>query len=275
MVNSIAVKNKVNRQYWIEAGDTYYTQHLGPEYRAYQIRNLTRFRDLTANARHIIDIGANVGQNTIEYATWAERVSSFEPVPYVNQFLQQNIAWNKANYVNDLGWYKTSTGWADMDPRAPIDVYPYALSDYDGVNDLLITPTESGHTHLIPLGGTRSKKPRIPITVKRLDDFGFTEVDGIKIDVEGFELPVLRGADATITQWRPIVQTEIVEHQCGRAGYTPQDLCDWFAARDYVRTMNTGRIMPTTYEKVRGTMDSFWIPREKLTSTYNDLFGQS
>lgn len=47
------------------------------------------------------------------------------------------------------------------------------------------------------------------VQVKPLDDSGITGVDFIKIDVEGHEIEVLKGAAATIRESRPIVLIEV------------------------------------------------------------------
>ena len=44
--------------------------------------------------------------------------------------------------------------------------------------------------------------------IKTLDSFEFDRVDIIKIDAEGYELPVLQGAKETILRNRPWVQIE-------------------------------------------------------------------
>ena len=45
-------------------------------------------------------------------------------------------------------------------------------------------------------------------TSKRLDDYNFLNVDYIKIDVEGHELKVIKGAIATIEKYNPVIVIE-------------------------------------------------------------------
>ena len=62
------VTNSIGRQYWIYKDDAFYQQRIanaGP----YQKQNLLRLRELKPNARTILDVGMNIGMNTIEYST--------------------------------------------------------------------------------------------------------------------------------------------------------------------------------------------------------------
>ena len=47
-----------------------------------------------------------------------------------------------------------------------------------------------------------------PIEIRTLDSYNFQDVDVIKIDVEGFEVPLLDGAKETILSNRPWIQIE-------------------------------------------------------------------
>jgi len=62
----------------------------------------------------------------------------------------------------------------------------------------------------------------------------------IKMDVEGFELTVLRGAEDTIARCKPIL---IIEEN-GLAedyGYRNRDIQDWLAFRGYCPTAQSSR----------------------------------
>ena len=291
MIETQIVTTKTQRRFVIEKDDTLYSQRLGGDNRGYQIGNVRRLRDLVPSPRHIIDVGANIGNNSIEYATWAEQVSSFEPTPHTRDWLEQNIQYNKANWTNQEGWYKTSDGWADMDPKAPITVYPYALSNKNYTTSIVHHEKNGGHNHLARQGHwvrskesgvydlwddeytSKTKKTQFDVEARTLDSFGFTEVDAIKIDVEGWELMVVEGGEQTILRDRPVIQTEIVENQCRKAGYHADDLVKWFHDRDYVRTMRDASVITDkNYVKIPKMMDSFWVPREQLKSTFLDLF---
>jgi hypothetical protein len=47
------------------------------------------------------------------------------------------------------------------------------------------------------------------IDCRTLDSFGLTNIDFVKIDVDGFELPLLMGARKTLTRNDPVVNIEM------------------------------------------------------------------
>ena len=101
------------------------------------------------------------------------------------------------------------------------------------------------------------------IDQRRLDSYGFEEVDIIKIDTESYELLVLEGADQTIANNRPIVQVECVDIQPRAFGRTIQELFDYFNDRDYVITTADGVVRGPEWCYVKKMMDRFMIPKER------------
>lgn len=62
---------------------------------------------------------------------------------------------------------------------------------------------------------------------------GVDRLDFVKIDVEGAELHVLRGGEAAIERFRPLVMVEVEDRHLQRFGTTSAQVAHWFASRDY------------------------------------------
>lgn len=124
--------------------------------------------------------------------------------------------------------------------RLPITVINTALSDHDGTATMRI-PLLHGHakTALSSLESSVQADASVPVEervvpVRTLDDVLSTwtkPVSFIKIDVEGHELPVLAGAEATIRTQRPAVLIEINDDLGGERRAT--DVFAWFIDRGY------------------------------------------
>lgn len=266
----ILIENKIGRRMWVWDSDSFYTQRLqaGP----YQKQNLIHLRELCPNPRKIIDIGMNIGMNTWEYATFAQEVHGFEPVPATYQVALDNIALNQNHQDPAKGWWKDSNGqWASLAVTGNIQTYNVALGPTKGSVEMHIKKND-GHNRVANDGYTKlNGQPvkvntgyqRVQVPQETLDSYGFTDVDIIKIDVEGYELQVLEGAHQTIAQNRPIVQIECVEIQPRAFGKTIQDLMDYFTSKNYVITTADGKVLPNQFQYVKKMMDRFMIPAER------------
>ena len=87
--------NRMGRQYWVWRDDRLYEQRFGTCNGPYQVRNIQMLRLCKPEARTIVDIGMNVGNNTMEYATWAKTVHGFEPFTPTFELAEVNVALNK------------------------------------------------------------------------------------------------------------------------------------------------------------------------------------
>jgi len=266
----ILITNKIGRQMWVWDSDSFYTQRLkaGP----YQKQNLIHLRELCPNPRKILDIGMNIGMNTWDYATFAKEVHGFEPVPGTYQVALDNIALNKNHQDPNLGWWKNpDKSWASLAVAGAINTYNVALGPVAGSVEMHIKKND-GHNRVANDNYTKlNGKPvkvntgyqRVQVPQHTLDSYNFTDVDIIKIDVEGYELQVLEGAVNTIAQNRPIVQIECVEIQPRAFGKTINDLMDYFTSKNYVITLADGTIMPKKFQYAKKMMDRFMIPAER------------
>ena len=297
------VVNKFGRCYWLLAHDNLQGPRFSGNNVYYQGNNSRLIRTIYPNAKRIIDVGANVGNNTIAYGEWAEVVESFEPTPTTLKMLKANIAiaqqqklkgvyWRGTDQEGDLyrdedsksGWYIHKGVHQSMDITAQINIHEVAATNRnEGTIDILDHTDHGGHNHVVLDSDKvklRESQNLVPVPARTLDSYNFEHVDCIKIDVVGSELLVMQGAKDTIERCRPSVQVEIVPKQCNLFGYDPQDLYDFFAKLDYVcvsavrRPMNKeqkdlywGKNIGMKHRQIKKYMDRLFVPREVHDAT--------
>lgn len=104
------------------------------------------------------------------------------------------------------------------DPR--FHLLPYALSDRSGPQDFHVPAHNDGAGSLsrsflehIRRGRDRQGEERHSVEARTLDELGLPPADFWKIDVEGAELAMLRGAERTLAESPPkVVEVEIFFH---------------------------------------------------------------
>ena len=128
--------------------------------------------------KEIIDIGAHIGMYTVELGKKAKRIHSFECSPKSYNYLCANILLRQLSY-------KVST-------------YNVALSDKEGITKYYIRDPLDGGGNGISAFKNDENIPTIDVPMKTLDSFNLTNINFIKIDVEGHEEYVLRGAIKTL-----------------------------------------------------------------------------
>jgi FkbM family methyltransferase len=162
----------------------------------------------------VIDVGANIGETTLRFAKLIGkegRVISFEPFPATFSKLQANISLNK--------------------DRTNITAVNKALGDHPAVLHMKTAAGNSGENRIDAIGGNT------PVDAVRLDDWlqEHPEIkpDFIKIDVEGFEMKVLRGADKTLRTLAPVLFMEVNPEFLSRAGDSADELMRYLSAHGY------------------------------------------
>ena len=266
------VTNKIGRKYWVFKEDPFYKDriaNMGP----YQKKNLLELRRLVPKPRTVLDVGMNIGMNSIEYGTWAKKVVGFEPGPQTWDLAVRNIELAKKQRDDDFitGWWRDPsrpTGWASCVVSGEVTTMNCGIGDRHGQLDILVKKNRSVYTHIdngdTVLDLSRNHIERVSVDIYTLDELEFTEVDIIKIDTEGYEFPVIKGAERTITTQKPIVQLEMKEGFPERFGATCQDIYDWFLARDYVPTMGAGKPTGPIWKNIPKQLERFFIPRGKF-----------
>ena len=140
-----------------------------------------------------LDIGASIGEFTIAMLGSSRSVIAFEPRPA---------------QARDLTSMFGAVG-------AAVRVEAVALSDTPGVTAMRVVESDPGRSTIDDSnqlsdadgGAVRA----IDVPVKRLDDLQLDDIGLVKIDVEGHELAVLRGAVDTLRRNRPAVVVEAEE----------------------------------------------------------------
>ncbi len=166
----------------------------------------------------VIDAGAWIGGHTMAYAKKVGdlgRVFAFEPNPSAfdclvrNKQLHPNVHCLQVSLGNKIQpvWLTIKKGWCD--------------SGYVGLDDgIMVGMFPIDHYDLAP--------------------------NFIKIDVEGCELKVLKGAAKTIEKHRPKMVIEINRPALERQGDTREQVFDWLTKHDY------------TYQPIDNYMDDIY-----------------
>lgn len=154
---------------------------------------LRRLRRWIEPGRTALDVGANRGVWTWHMVRLGARVHAFEPNPALAAWLRAAV------------------------PAAA--VHAVALSDAEGEVELRIPVVEGVGRHAQATveadnlfrdrACERVETVRVPR--RPLDAFGLEDVRFVKIDVEGHELAVLRGARETLARCRPVILYEAEE----------------------------------------------------------------
>jgi FkbM family methyltransferase len=147
--------------------------------------NLREIAGLIRPGMTVVDVGANVGVWTAAFSRWAGprgRVIALEPAPANLLALQQA---------------KQRNAWAN------VEIHGVAAADSEGTMFLECSSFNSGNNSLSLGGGTNKA---VQVQTVRLDSLlAGTRVDVLKIDVQGWEASVLRGAKETLRRNRPIM----------------------------------------------------------------------
>ncbi len=140
----------------------------------------------------VFDIGANVGVYSLIMAKYANKIYAFEPSTFTFSVLNKNILANKAENIISLN---------------------IALSNKRQINVFTYSSTELGSSsHVFGQANTQGvfRQQILSYSIDNfLEDFTIRQVNHIKIDVDGNEFEILKGAQKTLEQ--PWLKSLLVE----------------------------------------------------------------
>ncbi|MET7637965.1 FkbM family methyltransferase [Streptomyces sp. NPDC005438] len=148
---------------------------------------LARLADFCPRGGTVVDIGGWYGPWTRRLAPRADRVVTVEPVPHLAEQLRRSTP-------------------------AHVEVLQAAATDHSGRATLWLPEGgrgDRGVSSLVRRGGLHRATLEVPALT--LDELALSEVTLIKIDVDGSELPVLRGGKDTLVRERPALFIELEE----------------------------------------------------------------
>ncbi len=144
-----------------------------------------------------IDIGANIGLWAKDLSKYFNNIVCFEPNPFCHECLKKNITLENSK------------------------IYPYGLGEKEETRELFVDLTKLGGSSFINktkigfnqdgskiYGEFGQETVKKNIEIKKLDDFDFKKINFIKIDVQGYELNVLKGAQNTLINNNPVICLE-------------------------------------------------------------------
>lgn len=182
----------------------------------YEIAELLHVQKKFDTSR-FIDIGANIGNHSHFFSTFGSTGWAFEPVSKNFELLELNAPAFSCAKV--------------------------ALSDTTTTSEIAVFESCMGNSHLIAnFGqeqtewGTGLSSEMVP--VRTLDSFEIDSPSLVKIDVEGSELAVLRGARMTLSRFKPVIWIELHTEKNLKAfgfPYRRQDVFDELSIHGYSR----------------------------------------
>lgn len=188
---------------------------------SYEPREVRALLALAADAKVVLDIGANAGFVALRLARATRDsnavVHAFEPIPSTHQELCKNLQLNAT--------------------RARLVPHRLALGERPGTVTFYV-PAFNGSVAASarPLFEAE-ENTEVSVEMSTLDAFAEAErlvrVDLLKCDVEGAELFVLRGGLATLERTRPVLMLEMLRKWARIHGYHPNDILALLAPLGY------------------------------------------
>ena len=167
-----------------------------------------------ANGRQVaVQAGSHIGVWPVELSRHFRHVHTFEADKVNRDCAMRNIyGLNRANVTlhpealgaeaGEIGWYRSISNSGKHKPASPMPLW-----------------NRKGFIH-----GT--------VPVITLDSLELVECDLLCLDVEGFELPALQGAERTIREFRPAILVEELGHGAFH-GLTPGGVAHWLLDHGY------------------------------------------
>ena len=183
----------------------------------YEERDTQIFQRMVKSGDYFFDVGSSFGWYSIlasGLVGMSGKVFAFDMVPDIIQEFKNNISLNK------------------LDDNIVIE--NTALGEKDGIVDYLYSPnTEMGNFQLEMLKDghkelntktLKTGKTKITSLDRYVEENAIHRVDFIKVDIDGAEVPFLRGARKTLSSKKPAIIIEVSERGQKAQGHSCQEI---------------------------------------------------
>ena len=189
----------------------------------------------------VIDVGANIGLITLNILKYypSAKIFAFEPGPHQRQLLTRTINSNQL--------------------AGKVQVSDLALSDTNGVTTFTVHSSRHSSGDGFKDTGRAGRARQINVTTQRLDDWWKANnepcVHLLKIDTEGAELAVLRGAHCMLSKLAPIILFELCLTNLAVYSHSAHDVYDEIVSLGYqIKTLAGTEV---TRDKLASYMELF------------------
>ena len=163
----------------------------------------------------VLDIGANIGSHTLllAQAVGSEgRVYAFEPTDFAFRKLMSNRLLNP-NLVSRIHCFQ----YMLVDQAIAGNATPSLYSSWPLKEDVDLHELHQGR--LMTTAGAEARTLDSVILRLKLD-----RVNCIKLDIDGFECGMMRGAREVLSRWRPVIIMELAPYALKEQGASLSDL---------------------------------------------------
>lgn len=192
---------------------------------AYEQMLETFYRSFLRPGDTVVDIGAHVGRHSFPCAESVGKngkVFCFEPLPA------------QYKHLSGLVSEKCKDGNGSL---AELKLYNLALGEDEGEAEFVSVPDfpEYSGFKTRQYHADNLRQEIIKVKVRPLDSFAaeIGNVRFIKVDAEGGELMILRGATQIISEHRPIISFELGNASLINYPYAAEDYFDFFRGQNY------------------------------------------
>jgi len=150
----------------------------------------------------VLEGGCHIGTHSIKLGKLCKKLYCFEPLPTSYDLLIKNV---QENNLTNVKTFKNA-----LSDNATKVFFNWVLPFNPGASGL----------HDNPMGNINSTPTDIQVETLTIDSLNLSELDFIKLDVEGYELKALKGGIETIKKFKPIITLECWENHQGYSSLT-------------------------------------------------------